>query len=324
MPRLSIVIPLFNEEAGIPALRERLQASLREVAADVELLFVDDGSRDATAQRIKEWIDVDPRVCLVQLSRNFGHQAAITAGLKESTGQVVVIMDGDLQDPPEVIPQLFEEWRKGHKVVLAARRSRQEEGGRKIFFQAFYKIFEVLSDLPAEITGVFGLMDRVVVEHILSMNERHRFLPGLRSWVGFSQGTVWYDRQARQSGKTKQSLRRLIRYALDAIFSFSNKPLRVSFALGFIVSVFSFGFGMIVLVKRLLNIDVVHGFTTMAAAIFFLGGVILMSNGIIGEYLGRIYDEVKARPLYIIARKYFKENSGGPVKSREYEREYHG
>ncbi len=313
---ISIVIPLFNEEEVIAHLRQQLTAALDNIS--YEIIFVDDGSRDATVERVKEWIAQDERVLLIQLSRNFGHQAAISAGLKESSGDAVVIMDGDLQDPPQLIPKMVQAWQQGYQVVLAGRKSRAENLGRRLAFGAFYKVFEALSDLSLEITGVFGLMDRVVVNHLVAMTERNRFIPGLRSWVGFKTTTIWYDRQQRKAGQVKQSLSKLIKYGMDAIFSFSNKPLRISFILGLVISGLSFIYGSILLVKRILNIDVVHGFTTMAVAIFFLGGVQLMSNGIMGEYLGRIYDEIKARPLFIIARKYSKDPKGLGVKSQEY------
>jgi polyisoprenyl-phosphate glycosyltransferase len=309
--KLSIVIPVYNEEKALPPLKQRLAEIFASFTDDYEIVFIDDGSQDNGAKLIESWIKEDGRVILVSLSRNFGHQAAITAGLQESSGDAVIIMDADLQDPPELIPEMYGKWQQGYKVVLAERAAREESLPRRILFGLFYKIFYLLSDFPVSVnSGVFGLMDRTVVSHLLQLTEQNRFLPGLRGWVGFKTTVVQYKRSARSVGTPNQSFMKLFKYGFDAIFSFSYKPLRFSFVLGSIVSAFSFTYGAILVVKRLLNIDVVPGFTTVAVALFFVGGVILMSNGVIGEYLARIYDEVKRRPLYIVERKVSRKVSG--------------
>lgn len=302
--KLSVVIPVLNEQENLPFLRERLEKVMADGHFNYEIILVDDGSSDKSSQFVLEWIKNNPHIVLLQLSRNFGHQPAITAGLKETSGDAVVIMDADLQDPPEVIPEMVKKWLEGYKIVLAERLARQERGLRRWLIEYFYKIFEFVSDFPVKIkSGVFGLMDRVAVRHLLSLPEQNRFIPGLRSWIGFSTTSVSYSREARTKGAPRQSLLKLIQYGIDATFSFSYKPLRLSFFCGLLISTVCFIYGLVLLVERLLNIDVVPGFTTIAIAVFFLSGVLLISNGIIGEYLARIYDEVKNRPLYIVARK---------------------
>lgn len=301
--KLSVIIPVYNEQETVPILKTRLEKSLGDSKFALEIIIVDDGSSDGTTGLVKEWISTNPDVILLELSRNFGHQAAITAGLTSSTGDAVVILDADLQDPPELIAEMLEHWRTGSQIVLAERISRQDPPFRKLFFGLFYKVFIVFSELPPMHSGVFGLMDRRVVLKLLAMPEQNRYLPGMRSWVGFKTTKITYHRDPRTTGSTKQSLRRLFKYGLDAIFSFSYKPLRLSFMAGFFISMSCFIYSFILVVKRFMGIDVVHGFTTLAVAIFFLGGVILISNGILGEYLARIYDEVKRRPLYIITKR---------------------
>ncbi len=316
--KLSIIIPVYNEEAIIPLLRSRLDSVLKKLIFAHEVILVNDGSIDKTTQLIQDWIQENHTIILLNLSRNFGHQAAISAGLKESQGNAVVIMDADLQDPPELIPQMLEKWQEGYKIVLAERKSRAESFLRKILFQSFYKIFEIMTDISPVTTGVFGLIDRVVVNHLISMTEHNRYLPGLRHWVGFKQATIRYDRQQRAQGKAKQSLRRLLKYGLDAIFSFSYKPLRLSLIFGFIISSFCFIYGIILTILRILQVNLVSGFTTVAVAIFFLGGIILMSIGIMGEYIGRIYDEVKHRPLFLIASKIHRTQSDPHLLETDY------
>jgi dolichol-phosphate mannosyltransferase len=249
---------------------------------------------------------MDARVTIVDLSRNWGHQAALSAGLSVARGDAVVLIDGDLQDPPAVIPELVAAWREGAEVIVAERRSRIEAGPRSLFFPVFYRVFGFLSDFPIPLNaGVFGLLDRRAVDAINALQETNRYLPGLRAWVGFRTRVVFYDRGPRAAGRPKQTLWRLLRYALDAIFSFSYKPLRLSLFAGFLVAFFSLVYGVVLIVCRLLGtglfgIPVVVGYTSTIVAILFLGGAQLMSVGLLGEYLGRVYDEVKRRPLYVI------------------------
>ena len=309
--KLSIIVPIFNEEDSIPLLKERLGTLLKGQACDYEVICVNDGSTDKSGALIQQWIQENHRISLIEFSRNFGHQQAITAGLRESKGDCVVILDADLQDPPEEIPKMVEKWKEGFKIVFAERVSRKEGVCRRMLFHLFYKIFVFISDLPVVInSGVFGLMDRVVVNHLLNMEERNRYIPGLQGWIGFETATIYYERQERQAGRPKQTLQRLMKYALNAIFSFSNKPLRVSFFIGFATTVFFSVYGIVLIVMRILGMNVVRGFTTPTVAIFFIGGLLLISNGIMGEYIARIYDEVKRRPLYIIAKKTARKEDG--------------
>jgi dolichol-phosphate mannosyltransferase len=299
------VIPVYNEEVVLPRLFERLMRSLDSVGVPHELIFVNDGSTDATAAVLQRFCSSQPGSVLITLSRNFGHQASITAGLQASRGDCVVIMDADLQDPPELIPQLVARWRGGDDVVVARRRSRAESRLRRALFAAFYRAFSLLSDHPLELAaGVFGLMDRAVVAHMLRMSEKNRYIPGMRSWLGFKEGEVPYDRSDRAAGKPKQTIGKLLRYGFDAIFSFSYKPLRVIWVCGSLISAFCFMYAFVLVALRILQINVVPGFTTPTIAILFLGGVQLIAVGILGEYLGRIYDEVKQRPLFVVRNEF--------------------
>ncbi|HSA30830.1 MAG TPA: glycosyltransferase family 2 protein [Candidatus Omnitrophota bacterium] len=309
--KISIVIPAFNEESSLPFLKGRLTTTLAGLPMEREIIVVNDGSTDRTGEIVKDWIEQDASVILIELSRNFGHQQAITAGLHESTGDCVVILDADLQDPPEEIHAMVQKWNEGCKVVFAERTGRMEPIHRRLLFAAFYKFFLLLSDLPVIIqSGVFSLMDRAVVNHLLNMKERNRFIPGMQGWLGFKTATIYYQRQDRLTGRPKQSLKRLTAYALDAVFSFSYKPLRLSFLAGIMTTAFFFAYGTVLVVMRLLNINVVRGFTTPTVAIFFIGGLMLISNGITGEYVARIYDEVKNRPLFILSRKVYRNREG--------------
>ncbi len=299
--KVSVVIPIYDEEECLELLYKRLKEVLAGLTMEHEVIFVNDGSRDSSPTMLRALHEKDEAVIVLNLSRNFGHQPAISAGLAEATGDCIVIMDGDLQDPPELIPDLVAKWQEGKKVVVAYRRSRREGFLRQHLFSLFYMLLGTVSDYPIPLdAGVFGLMDRQVAEQLRGLGEHNRFLPGLRAWLGFSQALVPYDRDERAAGRPKQSLIRLTRYALDAIFSFSYKPLRLSLTAGLIMSGLCFAYALVLLIKRLLGVDVVKGFTTPTVAILFLGGVQLISIGILGEYIGRVYDEVKARPLYII------------------------
>ena len=301
LPELSVTIPVFNEEDVLPGLFDRLHATLSALEVTSEIILVDDGSTDRSPELLRQFWAREPRCVLVRLSRNFGHQASITAGLQAARGRCVVVMDADLQDPPELIPELVARWREGYEIVMAQRRLRHEPLPRRVLFDAFYKVLGLLSDYPIPMhTGVFGLMDRKVVAHLLEMTERNRFLPGMRSWLGFRQTVVSYDRSDRAAGQPKQSVARLFRYGFDAVFGFSYKPLRASWVFGLVVSVACFAYAFTLLVLRILGVNVVRGFTTPTVAILFIGGVQLVAIGILGEYLGRIYDEVKRRPLFVV------------------------
>lgn len=302
-----IVLPVFNEEAVLPRTFSRL-ANLFAAHPAVQwcALLVDDGSRDQSPALLAAQAASDPRFQVTTLSRNFGFQAALAAGLAgAAAADAVVTMDADLQDPPELIPNLVAAWQGGADVVLAVRRSRQETGLRRMGMDAFHALFGQLTDLPLiqPNTGTFGLLSREAVEAFNRLPERHRFFPGLRAWIGFSVAEVPYDRQERAAGRPQQSLRRLVRYALDGLFSFSHLPLRLLTYAGVFVGTAGFCMGVYYVVKRLVDIETAPtGFTTLAALILFLGGVQLIAIGVLGEYLGRIYDEVKQRPVYLVKR----------------------
>jgi dolichol-phosphate mannosyltransferase len=311
-PELSAVLPIFDEQKVLPALRARLVAALESTGRSWEIVFVDDGSRDGSLETLLGFHAEDPRIAVVELSRNWGHQAALTAGLCHARGAAVVLMDADLQDPPEVVPDLVAAWERGAKVVLAQRRSRAEGGLRALFFKLFYRLLGVVSDYPIPLdAGIFGLLDRQPADAIARLAETNRYLPGLRAWVGYRTEVVHYDRAARAGGEPKQSLWRLVRYALDAIFSFSYKPLRLTLFTGGTVALFALLYGAGLLVCRVLGIGmfgiaVVDGYTSTIVSVLFLGGVQLMGLGILGEYLGRIYDEVKHRPLFLVQQVHRK------------------
>jgi glycosyltransferase involved in cell wall biosynthesis len=264
---------------------------------------VNDGSRDHSADLIRDQGALDARFELVELSRNFGFQSALAAGLSHARdADAVVTMDADLQDPPEVIPELLSAWRSGAEVVRAVRRSRQERGLRRVGFDVFHSVFGKLTDFPIEPnTGTFGLLGRPALEAFAQLPERHRFFPGLRAWIGFATADVAYDRQERVAGLPKQTLRRLVRYAVDGFFSFSYLPLRILTYAGIVVSGLGFVLGFYFIIKRLLGVETATtGFTTLVSLVTFLGGVQLIGIGVLGEYLGRVYDEVKQRPIYLI------------------------
>lgn len=303
---ISVVVPVLNEEALLPRLHEEVVSAFSNETGPWEVVYVNDGSTDGSLAWLLALMARDARVTVLDLSRNWGHQAALSAGLSVARGDAVVLIDADLQDPPSVIPELLAAWRAGFEVVVAMRRSRLESGLRKILIPLFYKVLGFLSDYPIPLNaGIFGLLDRRAVDSVNRLTETNRYLPGLAAWVGFRTTVVFYDRRARAAGGPRQTLLRLVRYALDAIFSFSYKPLRLSLFAGLLVAFFAVVYGVVLTVARLLGtglfgVPVVNGYTSTIVAILFLGGVQLMSAGILGEYLGRVYDEVKRRPLFIV------------------------
>ncbi len=308
---LDVVIPVFNEIEIVEQLHRRVSAACAATDLDYRIIYVDDGSHDGTPQ----WLDSNAvqfhaaqtenrgNVKLIQLSRNFGQPAAILAGLKSSTGDCVVLMDGDLQDPPELISELVESWQNGSDIVIAQRTGRKESFLRGICFKAFHKIFRYLSDsnIPPN-TGTFCLMDRKAAQSICKLPESHRFFPGLRAWVGFRQSMVHYKRPERAGGEPKQTFSRLFRYAMDAIFGYSLKPLRLLTGTGIAICFAAFALASWFIFKRLIGWESASiGFTTLTCAVFCLGGFQLIGMGILGEYIGRIYDEAKGRPPFLIA-----------------------
>ncbi len=307
LPAIAIVIPVFNEEAVLPELVSRLTAmfdSRRDCRWSA--ILVNDGSRDRTVEILLATHARDPRFKLIELSRNFGFQSALAAGLVAASGaDAVVTMDADLQDPPEVIPELVDAWRGGAEVVRAVRRSRSETGLRRLAFDLFHKLFSALSAYPVEPnSGTFGLLGRAALEAFNRLPERHRFFPGLRAWVGFARADVPYDRQERAAGQPQQTLHRLIRYAADGIFSFSYLPLRVLTGFGVFVAFMGFAAAVFYAARRILVIETAPtGYTTLVTLLLFIGGVQLIGIGVLGEYLGRVYDEVKQRPNFIVKKR---------------------
>jgi len=299
-PRLlSVVAPVFNEETIVPELHRRIRDALDGFT--FELVLVDDGSSDETPQRLLEVSEMDPRVRVVTLSRNFGHQAAITAGLDYARGDAIVMIDGDLQDPPELIPQMVEQWRQGSDVVYAVRRERQGETRLKLTTARwFYGLFSKLAQINLEPNaGDFRLLDRRALDALSSMRERSRFLRGMTVWIGFTQSAVSYDRDPRFAGETKYTMRRMVRFSFDAISSFSQLPLQAATVLGFVFSTLAFLLIPVAIGFRIAG-EFVPGVTTVLLVVLLLGGIQLITVGIIGEYLGRVYEEVKGRPLYVV------------------------
>jgi len=308
---LSVVVPIFNEEENIPAFHAALDTALSRIPEPVEILYVNDGSRDASLERLVAVQQKDSRVTVVELSRNFGHQAALTAGMSTAQGDAVVLMDGDFQDPPEVVPHLFQAWKSGAKVVIANRSSRAERGIRRMLFPLFYKILRWLSDYPIPLNaGIFGLLDRQAVNAINRLQESNRYLPGMRAWVGFPTAFVAYDRADRAAGEPKQTFSRLFKYAADAIFSFSYKPLRLGMTLGAVVLTLALFLGIFGLAAAMVGLRFVRAdYFLVFLAVLFLGGIQLVCIGLLGEYIGRIYDEVRRRPLFLIHHLYRSEGA---------------
>lgn len=302
-PRYSIVIPLYNEEAVLPELCRRLQGVLGQLDGTAEVVFVDDGSGDRTPHLLQVLHHQDPRFCYLRLARNFGQQVAVTAGLHFARGQVVVTLDADLQDPPELIGQLVEQWQAGYQVVYARRLKRRQEGwGKRTLAFWFYRVLRQLADveIPTD-TGDFCLMDRQVVDVLNQMPERNRYIRGLRAWVGFRQTEVPYTRDPRYAGTVKYTFRKSLALGINGLVSFSTVPLRLSTYVGLVAAAIALLMVVLVIYWRLFEPNSpVTGFATIAIAIFFIGAVQLICLGILGEYVGRIYEEVRGRPLYTL------------------------
>jgi polyisoprenyl-phosphate glycosyltransferase len=298
----SIIAPIYNEIGNIEELYRRVKETLEKTGETWEILMVDDGSIDGSTDVIRKLALEDEHVKPVIFARNFGHQIAVTAGLDYSMGQAVVIIDSDLQDPPEVILELIAKWKEGYEVVYAQRTEREGETWFKLFTASlFYRLIYRITDvnIPMD-TGDFRLLDRKVVDVMIQMRERHRFLRGMSSWVGFKQAGVQYKRSSRYSGVTKYPFKKMIKFASDAITSFSYFPLQMAMYLGFFSAGLSIIAIPIVIILRMIGLHAFIGQATTLIAVLFLGGVQLISLGILGEYIGRLYDEAKGRPLYIV------------------------
>ena len=301
-PIFSIVAPIFNERENLTELYQRVKGVMEQTGEDWELVLVDDGSIDGSTQMMRDMADQDEHVHPVIFARNFGHQIAVTAGLDYSRGQAVVIIDSDLQDPPEVILDLIAKWREGYEVVYAVRAEREGESWFKLFTASiFYRVIFRITDIDIPLdTGDFRLLDRQVVNVLNQMRERHRFLRGMSAWVGFKQVGVPYRRAARHAGETKYPFKKMFRLALNAITGFSYFPLQMATYLGFICAGISTLAIPVVIATRLAGSQAFFGQATTLIAVLFLGGVQLISLGILGEYIGRLYDEAKGRPMYIV------------------------
>lgn len=298
---LSLVIPAFNEEENLPELHHRLRAALDPLGLAYEIIFVNDGSRDRTLDVLHDLAHHDPCVVVLDLARNFGHQVAISAGMDHSRGQAVMILDADLQDPPEVLPQFISKWREGYDVVYAVREQRKEGFFKRSAYSLFYRLLKRVAhiDIPLD-AGDFCIMDRRVVDLLNAMPERNRFVRAIRSWVGLNQVGLAYERQARHAGQPKYTFRKLLYLALDGLVSFSYLPLRLISMTGVAVSILSMLIAIVYIIQKLTVGLYPPGFATTVVAIFFLAGIQLITIGVIGEYVGRIFEEVKRRPLYVV------------------------
>lgn len=299
---ISVVVPIFNEALGLPELYDRLVASLEPITPDFELIFVNDASRDNSLLMLRALAGRDKRVKFISFSRNFGHQIAVTAGLEHSAGKAVVIIDGDLQDPPELIPEMVAQYHKGFKVVYARRRSRSGESFfKKLTAKLFYRILVRLTGVKIPIdTGDFRLIDRVIVEQLKLMPEPNKFLRGQIAWMGFRQTFVEFDRDARKYGKTGYPLSKMLRFALDGITAFSDVPLKLATTAGFVVSFIALLVIIYALIAHFFLDETITGWTSLIVSSMFIGGIQLISIGIIGEYISRINNSVRQRPLYIV------------------------
>ncbi|MGH9929687.1 MAG: glycosyltransferase family 2 protein [Pyrinomonadaceae bacterium] len=318
---ISVIVPCYNEEQVIVETNRQLVATLAALdSCDFEIVYVDDGSSDATVERLRAIQTADKRVRVVRLSRNFGHQFAVSAGLEHAAGDAVVIIDADLQDPPEVIPEMVARWRDGYHVVYGMRTERAGETAFKLWTaKLFYRLINRLSkvQLPLDV-GDFRLLDRRVVDVLLSMPERDRFLRGMVSWIGFRQVAVMYARAERRAGKSKYPLLKMLQFAADGVISFSLTPLRLALWVGFLSIGLAFAGILYALIIRLYTNDWVRGWTSIFTAVLFIGGAQLVTLGIIGEYIGRIYAEVKRRPLYVVEERLgFGDGRTPSIESQE-------
>ncbi len=316
---ISVVLPVYNEAENLGVLVERLRTALERFAGDgFEVVFVDDGSTDASPEMLDALAARDPRLKAIHLSRNFGHQAALQAGLDAAAGDAVVTMDADLQDPPEVLASLVGKWREGYDVVYAVRRKRKDGLAKRVAYAAFYRSLRAVAEIDVPLdAGDFCLLDRRVVDALGTLGERGRFLRGLRSWVGFRQVGIEYEREARYAGAPKYGVRKLVRLALSGYVGFSSMPLRLAAWLGFLAAGAGFLIALWTALTRIFNVPSPRGWASTMAAILFVGGVQLVMLGVLGEYLGRVYDEVRRRPLYIVrSRVGFDEGAAAAPAGR--------
>ena len=302
MLKYSIVVPVFNEEESIPELVRRLREIMDKLDGPAEAVLVDDGSKDSSYRLMLEARDADPRFKVIQLSRNFGHQLAITAGMDSALGQAVVVMDADLQDPPEVILEMAAKWQEGYEVVYAVRRGRPGDSTFKIATATtFYSLLRRLANIEQTVdVGDFRLVDRTALDAFLQMREHNRYVRGMFSWIGFRQAAVSYDREPRHAGKSKYPLRKMIKFAADGLVGFSTAPLRFALFGGFIIALAAVAYGLVAIALKLAGLPYVPGYASLLVTIAFLSGVQLMVMGMVGQYVARVYDEARQRPLYLV------------------------
>lgn len=299
---ISVVVPAYNEQEVLPDFHQRLTAAIAKLPYAFEIVYINDGSQDQTLNIMQELHAQDGRVAIVDLSRNFGKEIALSAGLHKATGEAVVVIDADLQDPPELIPQLIKEWENGYDVVYARRSQRKGETWlKKATASSFYRVMQHVGRvrLPED-SGDFRLLSRRAVDALNTLTEQHRFMKGLFAWIGYKQKAVYYDRDPRFAGETKWNYWRLWNFALDGITSFTTAPLKFATYIGFVTAFFAFLYGIIMIVRTLIYGNPVAGYPSLIVIILFLGGVQLMAIGIVGEYIGRIFNETKRRPLYFL------------------------
>ena len=314
----SVIVPMYNEEAVIWETYNRLTKVMDELNEAYEIIFINDGSKDKTKDILNEICNQNNKIKMIDFARNFGHQVAITAGMDYAAGECMVIIDGDLQDPPELIPEMIKKWKSGYDVVYGKRKSRQGETlFKKFTAKAFYRILRSMTDVSIPVdTGDFRLIDRKVCEALKQLPERSRYVRGLMSWVGFKQTAIEFERSERFAGETKYPLKKMLKLASDGIMSFSYKPLKLASYLGTLLSGLSFLYLIIVLLQKIFAPEtVISGWASLIAVNLFFNGIVLLMLGIIGEYIGRIYDEAKGRPLYVISElKNMEEREGRRFK----------
>lgn len=301
--KISIVLPIYNEEKNIPVLVNELTKNL-DAYSNYEIIFVNDGSTDCSEQIISEYCLKNSNIKLINLSRNFGHQEALTAGLENASGDAIIMMDGDMQDPPSLIPQMIEKWKEGYEVVYSVKKARKETFLRKVLFKLFYKVFNFLSEfkMPMD-SGIFSLIDKKVLKIIISLEEKNKYIAGLRYWVGFNQTSIEFERPERLEGQPKQTFPKLLKLALDGIFSFSNKPLEIAFWIGMITIVTSLLLILLIIYIKIFTTKAIPGYATYTSIILFMGGMNIFISGILGRYISMIFKDTKNRPVYLVKNK---------------------
>lgn len=307
--KISMVLPIFNEEKNIPTLVSELIKNL-EAYPNYEIIFVNDGSTDNSEPIITKHCLENLKIKLISLSRNFGHQEALIAGLEHAGGDAVIMMDGDMQDPPSLIPKMIEKWKEGYEVVYSVKKTRKEKFLRKFFFKMFYKVFNFLSEvkMPME-SGIFSLIDKKVLKIIISLEEKNKYIAGLRYWVGFNQTSIEFERPERLEGQPKQTFTKLLKLAMDGIFSFSNKPLEIAFWIGLITIITSLFLILVIIYIKIFTTKAIPGYATYTSIILFMGGMNIFISGILGRYISMIFKDTKNRPVYLVKNKINMENN---------------